>query len=122
MERPAEIVEELEAFRSRRHILSVSAARSRSAFNAEQHTLYPAAPKLHLIQGKAGRGKTFVIHAIVNYLRSTEKVVAVSGVTGLCASAFERESTAYRLFEIRVEEPSSDVPLVSRIAPGLRRT
>ncbi|KAE8218337.1 hypothetical protein CF319_g7769, partial [Tilletia indica] len=130
LERAAEVEEELLAFRFRLHELSTAAARSRLAFNPEQRTLYHAllqavadddAPKLHLIQGKAGRGKTFVIHAVVNFLRSTERVVAVSGATGLCASSFDRGSTVHRLFEIPVQEPGENTPLVSRITPGKRR-
>ncbi|KAE8223321.1 hypothetical protein CF326_g8209 [Tilletia indica] len=129
-ERPAEVQAELEFFRPRRRELRVAADHARGAFNAEQATLYAALlgaattegeDRLHLIQGKAGRGKTFVIHAIVNHFRALETVVGVAGATGLCASAFERGSTAHRLFGIPVKDSDDGLPLTSTVTLDGRR-
>ncbi|KAE8264279.1 hypothetical protein A4X09_0g7008 [Tilletia walkeri] len=115
------------AFFSGRHVsLAVAAARARQSFTAAQSQLYEdllsaasggTGNKLHLIQRRAGRGKTFVIKAVIDQLRASLKVLAVSGATGLSASAFDRGSTVHKMFEIPVQDQLDAIPLISAITP-----
>ncbi|KAE8230528.1 hypothetical protein CF326_g4466 [Tilletia indica] len=111
-------------FRGQTQQLRQDAARSRLRFTAGQRDLYnelmaavlrPNDAKLHLIQGRAGRGKTFVIQAVINQLRATGHVLAVSGATGLSASAFVRGSTVHKMFSIPVVDDMDSTAVTSRL-------
>ncbi|KAE8219079.1 hypothetical protein CF319_g7160 [Tilletia indica] len=116
--RPPMIEDELAFFAPIRHRLRHSAAEQRSQFSIHQHNIReqilasifynPEVPhsRLHLIQGRAGRGKTFVIKAIIDELRGNGHALAVCGATGLSASAFTRGSTVHKCFGVPVKEVS----------------
>ncbi|CAD6943211.1 unnamed protein product [Tilletia controversa] len=70
--------------------------------------------RLHLIQGRAGRGKTFVIKGIIDYLRGHGKLLAVCGATGLSASAFDRGTTVHKRFTIPVQEDEDEHEITLR--------
>lgn len=131
-DRPEEVAAELAAFLSRRHVFRDRCDQARERFNPEQRELYnkalrmienPGEERLLLIQGRAGRGKTFVIHAVIDRMRSLGQVVAVSGATGLSAAAFERGATVHRMFGIPVLDADEDegTPLTSTLTPQSRR-
>ncbi|CAD6899688.1 unnamed protein product [Tilletia laevis] len=125
-----EIIQSVEAdvdrdfFAMRGDELRQTAARSRLRFTATQRALYdelmlsvnrPSESKLHLIQGRAGRGKTFVVQAVINQLRADGHVLAVSGATGLSASAFVRGSTVHKMFSIPVVDDMDATAVTSRL-------
>ncbi|KAE8184431.1 hypothetical protein CF328_g7858, partial [Tilletia controversa] len=137
--RPPMIEEELAFFAPLRHRLRQSAAERRSQFTAHQNQIRdevlasifynPEVPHVrqHLIQGRAGRGKTFVVKAIIDELRGNGHALAVCGATGLSASAFTRGSTVHKCFGVPVKEDDDDglpleclLPLTSRRAQYLK--
>jgi len=112
-------------FREMQRQLATNAARARLTFTDTQDVLYetllravaePDAPKLHLIQGRAGRGKTYVANAAVDQLRAAGGVLAVTGATGLSASTFERGMTVHKMFDIPVQDQLDATPLISNIS------
>jgi predicted ATPase len=68
----------------------------------------------YFLDGKAGRGKTFLVNAICNRIRGKGHIACITGLTALSVTLYERERTAHSMFGIPVQENSSD--LVSRIS------
>jgi hypothetical protein len=66
------------------------------------------------IDGRAGRGKTFLICAICDHLRANGEIVCVTGTTALSVIHYDRGRTAHSAFGIPVQE--SDVGLQSKIS------
>ncbi|KAE8233648.1 hypothetical protein CF326_g1310 [Tilletia indica] len=117
-------------FANRAEDLRQSAARARLRFTDTQRRLYeelmgavisPNENKLHLIQGRAGRGKTFVVQAVIDQLRASERVLAVTGATGLAASAFARGATVHKMFYIPVVDDLDATSVTSKLRPDDRR-
>ncbi|KAE8186002.1 hypothetical protein CF335_g7568, partial [Tilletia laevis] len=118
------VEEELNFFRPRRQRLLAQSSEARSHFTAQQHNIRSTIintvmqahnemmPRLHLIQGRAGRGKTFVVKAIIDELRGHGHVLAVCGATGLSASAFTRATTVHKRFSIPVVDDDNDQALL----------
>ena len=115
--RSPEVVMELEAFENRLDSLEREAAYALSLMNIEQqqvlHSVYDNIEKNHctrhpcqpmFIDGRPGRGKTFVVDAIIKKLRSEGKIVLTVGTSALAASLHERGRTAHSLFEIPVTD------------------
>lgn len=79
------------------------------------YTLNPDEAKPIFINGKAGRGKTYVVNALINQLRAYLSIVVVTGTTALSALLYERGRTAHSTFGIPVEPNTTE--LTSRISP-----
>jgi len=58
------------------------------------------------VEGKPGRGKTFVVEAISNQLRGQKLIVLIVGSSALAATLYEGGRTAHNLFQIPVIEVS----------------
>jgi hypothetical protein len=58
------------------------------------------------LEGKPGRGKTFVIDCVVCNLRSQKKIAIVVGTTALAATLYERGRTAHNMFRVPVNDVS----------------
>jgi hypothetical protein len=114
--RPLEVVNEIEAFTAYRPSLLHNATNALSMMNDEQHYLFlslyndiintnPQTP-FHptFIEGLPGRGKTFLVNAIVNRLRADGNIVLVVGTSALAASLYQRGRTAHSLFDIPVTD------------------
>jgi hypothetical protein len=111
-----EVLNELEAFTNRLPALRTNALSAITTMNDEQrslfstiyHTITSSPPQSAIppffIEGRPGRGKTFLMNALVNLLRSEGKIVLVVGTSALAASLYERGRTAHSLFEIPVTE------------------
>ena len=56
------------------------------------------------VEGKPGRGKTFVVDAICNQLRGQQLVVLIVGSSALAATLYDGGRTAHNLFQIPVVE------------------
>jgi hypothetical protein len=118
-----EVLNELEAFSNRLSILRANALTALATMNLEQQsllsTIYNAITNLNpqtffspiFIEGRPGRGKTFLMNAIVNILRSEGKIILVVGTSALAASLYERGRTAHSLFEIPITDVRSPFPL-----------
>jgi len=73
-----------------------------------QHTAF-------FIDGRAGRGKTFLMAALCDCIRSNSGIVCVTGTTALSVIHYERGRTAHSAFGIPVQD--SDIGLESKIGP-----
>lgn len=71
------------------------------------------------VDGRAGRGKTYLMGSICDRMRSNGDVVCVVGTTALSVIHYERGRTAHSTFGIPVQE--SDDGLQSRIDVRSRR-
>ncbi|KAJ6019739.1 hypothetical protein N7499_003178 [Penicillium canescens] len=69
----------------------------------------------YFIDGRAGRGKTFLMSAMCDRIRADERIVCVTGTTALSVIHYERGRTAHSAFGIPVQE--SDMGLVSKVSP-----
>ena len=58
------------------------------------------------LEGKPGRGKTFVVDAICSKLRSLNMIVLIVGSSALAATLYEGGRTAHNVFQIPVIEVS----------------
>jgi hypothetical protein len=117
--RPSELDDELAAFYSRAVEMQEFVRKTRAQFNAEQVQVYAkleavvvqggmsvgaGAPQLHFLDGKAGRGKTFLMHCLVTQFRADGSPVLVVGTTGLSIVHYDRGRTAHSAFGIPVKE------------------
>ena len=75
------------------------------------------------VEGKPGRGKSFVVDAICNQLRGQKFIVLIVGSSALAATLYEGGRTAHNLFQIPVVDvsvwhlrppPQKKKPLISR--------
>lgn len=64
------------------------------------------------LYGKEGRGKTYVVNTIVNYLRGQGDIVVITGSTALSVTLYERGHTAHSAFGIPVVEICSIAPKI----------
>ena len=78
-----------------------------------QHYCLPA-----FIEGKPGRGKTYIINCLSCELRSLCLIVLIVGTTGLAATLYEGGRTAHNLFCV----PVSDVSDTNMLCPQMSLT
>jgi hypothetical protein len=62
------------------------------------------AAQLHFVDGKAGRGKTFLMHCLVTQFRAEGSAVLVVGTTGLSIVHYNCGCTVHSAFGIPVKE------------------
>lgn len=118
----AEVVCELDAFEGRHDSLLLQAENMVRNMNEEQQAIYheitqtiehPLANEdgnLFFVEGKPGRGKTFLVDAICSRLRGGGQIVLIVGTSALSASLYERGRTAHSLFRIPVKEVRFSTP------------
>ena len=87
-----------------------------ASLNAEQHQIYdellstvqefphtsPRQP--FFLEGRPGRGKTYLVNCLATALRSQRRIPIIVGSSGLAASLYERGRTAHYFFGIPVTE------------------
>lgn len=61
------------------------------------------------VEGRPGRGKTFMINALSSTLWAAGHIVIVVGSSALCATAYRRGRTAHYMFGIPVTDESTDL-------------
>jgi len=111
---------ELDAFLYQQDALLHQSEASYEMMNTEQQHVYARILEsvgnggCFFLDGKAGRGKTFLVNAICNRLRGQGQIVCITGSTALSATLYERGRTAHSMFGIPVQEGSSN--LVSKIS------
>ncbi|KIJ46602.1 hypothetical protein M422DRAFT_249754 [Sphaerobolus stellatus SS14] len=70
---------------------------------------------LVFLEGKPGRGKTFLIDALAAYLCSQGRIVMVIATSALAASMYEQAYTAHSMFKIPVDNDT--VIIQSKVKP-----
>jgi hypothetical protein len=113
-ERINELDIERENFSPRIDILSHTAHDMISRMNPQQlaafdvlYTAITSASLAHTVfylDGKAGRGKSFVASALCTILRSENRIPIIAGTTALSVTMYERGRTAHSAFGIPVSE------------------
>jgi hypothetical protein len=115
---PDIVMEEITAFAPFRAELNRSADSMIDSMIEEQSSLYselyhavmnPHESSSHLffLEGKAGRGKSWVVQALCAKLRSQGKVVLIAGSTALSVCSYPYGRTIHNLFKITVEKVSN---------------
>lgn len=64
---------------------------------------------MFFVEGRPGRGKTFVANALASTLRAAGHIILIVGSSALCATAYKRGRTAHYMFGIPVTEDSTDL-------------
>ena len=111
---------ELDAFLGRHDALLRQSEESYEAMNFEQRSVFDrimsaiGSGGCFFLDGKAGRGKTFLVNALCNRLRGQKRIACITGSTALSVTLYERGRTAHSMFGIPVREGSSE--LVSKIS------
>lgn len=93
-------------------LLATRASRAASKLNAEQYHVYTeilnaisdGRPLRAFVDGKAGRGKTFLVHAICNKLRSEGRVVLATATSGFAAQLYPGGKTTHSTFKVPIGE------------------
>ena len=118
--RSPEVSAEIDVFDGREHELDQEVKNMTDAMDADQleiySTLYACITEdeeirkhrmsTFFIEGKPGRGKTFVANVLATKLRSEGYIVLIVATTALAATLYERGRTAHSLFRIPVTEVS----------------
>jgi hypothetical protein len=85
--------------------------------HAVQHSSpHSTTPRLFFVTGKAGRGKSFIIHVLIAFLCSQSMIAAVAGSTALSISDVDHARTAHNLFGLPVVDDDNN-GVTSRIPP-----
>lgn len=117
----AEIHADLEYFRPQSAELRHFTQSTISLMTTDQHSIYsilhtdiygdpsPSSSHLHFLTGKAGRGKSFIIKALVAEARSMGEVVVVAGTTALSTSDIDGGRTAHSTFKLPVTDDNIGV-------------
>jgi hypothetical protein len=66
------------------------------------------------IDGKAGRGKTFLLNAICAKLRSMGRIVIATAVSAFAAQLYQGGKTAHSVFKVRISIISSTQTLLTK--------
>jgi ABC-type lipoprotein export system ATPase subunit len=107
------VTNELAAFQSQAVAMVHEVERMIATFNPEQRDVYqhlkdaielPNNSPIYFVDGKAGRGKTFLMNCLVMSLRAKGNIVLVAGSTALSIIHYERGRTAHSTFGIPVVE------------------
>lgn len=64
---------------------------------------------MFFVEGRPGRGKTFMVNALASTLRASGHIILIVGSSALCATAYKRGRTAHYMFGIPVTEDNVDL-------------
>lgn len=109
-DRPTEVEWETQQLRRECAINEQHFRGAAAIFNDEQHQLFETLKrslfaddcKAYFVDGRAGRGKSFVLQAFVAYCRWQKIMVLVVGSTALSVVQYVRGRTAHSAFSIPV--------------------
>jgi hypothetical protein len=118
--RSPEVVIEQELYAPRTGALLLQARAQFRTMNDEQRTIFTTVvltatsysqlghlcERPFFVEGKPGRGKTFVVDAICSQLRGQAFIVLIVGSSALAATLYEGGRTAHNVFQIPVLEVS----------------
>jgi len=102
-----EVNRELDFFHQRRNTLRTAADTAYGTMNPDQSRIFDTILQrleepnaLFFVDGRAGRGKTFLMAAICDRIRGDGGIVCVVGTTALSVIHYERGRTAHSAFGI----------------------
>lgn len=106
---PEEVAHELRRWGSDRETLATRTEASIAAFNPEQRAIFDAVrqsvesgePILAFIDGKAGRGKTFLVKTICDWIRSRGEIIIPTASTAYAALMYQGGRTLHSAFKVR---------------------
>ncbi|EAW24643.1 uncharacterized protein NFIA_101270 [Aspergillus fischeri NRRL 181] len=118
----SEVDLELNFFHPHWAVLRARADAARTRMNADQRWIFerilrqqdPHGAACFFVDGRAGRGKTFLMAALCDRVRADCGIVCVTGTTALSVIHYERGRTAHSAFGIPVQD--SDEGLESKIS------
>ena len=105
--RPREIQLEFEAFAHCLNRLKEQSTEDLERMNPDQAGIYDCILRdaygegphqVYYVEGKAGRGKSFLVNTICSTLRSQSYIVIITGTTSLSVTLYERGRTAHSTF------------------------
>jgi hypothetical protein len=113
-----EVLAELLAYQPHQQALLLTANSKYDQLNFEQKKIHNiiikcvslyqndplALPPPMFVEGKPGRGKTFLLDTIACFLRSQGSIVLIVGTSALAATLYEGGRTAHNLFKIPVTQ------------------
>ncbi|KAG8977811.1 hypothetical protein FRB93_011534, partial [Tulasnella sp. JGI-2019a] len=107
-----ELASEMARWNAHPDLLADRAAAAMQRFNHEQRAIFDRImgaananePLCLFIDGKAGRGKTFLLNAICDALRSINKIVIPTTTSAFAAQLYPGGRTAHSAFKIPVNE------------------
>lgn len=108
---------ELDVFAQFYDVLQVRSQQAYGMLNQEQRLVYDSVMgsiptgDCYFFNGKAGRGKTFLVNAICDRIRGEGYIACIIGFTALSVTLYERGRTAHLMFGILVRENASDLQL-----------
>ncbi|EKM52951.1 uncharacterized protein PHACADRAFT_98416, partial [Phanerochaete carnosa HHB-10118-sp] len=124
----AEVEHELERWHPQRDALRARAEHALGVLNAEQrlifdrivHAALTETPLLAFIDGKAGRGKTFLINAICDYLRAQGNIVLPTATSGYAAQLYPGGRTTHSTFKVPINDRNELLksPITARSSRG----
>lgn len=103
-----EVDRELSQWSADPEVLSARSAGVVSQLNQEQYKIYTEVlqavengkPLRAFVDGKAGRGKTFLVNAICNKLRSLGRIVLPTATSGFAAQLYPGGKTTHSTFKV----------------------
>ena len=113
----SEVLNELNYFASRLQQLRMAHVQRQLTFNPEQEQVFrrpievcaqPGPQSPIFLDGKAGRGKSYVVECLTWWLRSRREIVLVTGSTALSVIGYDRGRTAHSTFGIPVNDTNSE--------------
>ena len=131
-----EIAEELRLLRRQHQQHATEHDRRYHLLNDEQREIFPTLLEAitnrdyphhaFFLEGRPGRGKTFLIQCLLEHCRAEQHIMIIVGTSALSATAYTRGRTAHYTFGIPVTEESthlkSKIPPFSARADLLRNT
>lgn len=119
-----EVVTEQEQYAPRSDVLLLQAHTQFRQMNEEQQSIFTnvvlsatsysqlghICERPFFLEGKPGRGKTFVVDAMCSQLRGQNVIVLIVGSSALAATLYEGGRTAHNLFQIPVLKVSPHSP------------
>lgn len=116
--RDIEVDQELAFFRPQVNILAAHVDDMTHSMTEEQREIFHGVLSqvrnkercFYFIEGRPGRGKTYLLNAIAGALRSQHKIVLTVATSAIAASQYPRARTAHALFGIPVTNVSISSP------------
>lgn len=105
-----ELEEELLRWAPQIHSFAAQSEQAYASFNIDQRRIFDEImrsvssrePLLLFIDGKAGRGKTFLLNTICRKLRSQGRIVIATAVSAFAAQLYDGGRTAHSVFKVNI--------------------
>lgn len=98
------------------HMSSMLNEEQKELFSTLKHHVEAGEPMCIFVDGRAGRGKSFVLQCFVAWCRSQQWIVLIVGSTALSVQSYKRGRTAHSMFGVPVS--MSGIELQSMVTPS----